>query len=494
MTSATPGRLSEGWYIRRSIRKAALEALPHTSRDIVGENRLPYMPIPPIPAPNNKCPRCGGPVPDAEHKGEWSGAISRTDNKTEICTACGNHESDQDQRDLLTPKVRWPIGASLVQAMRSPNPQLPMTEPASLLIGTKDWKLGPPMRKPFSPGNMPDLRWNLMDGWVKWWQSPFESVPQTQLLNDASLWWVGDEMCDLLYSTLPEIPADTMTENLTLPAPYGLIYFAKEWWGGVDAETGERDICVNAVTWGHGLVGPEQEPCISISSYRYLDFDKGLTAKDGLLLEGLGLSDGGLRRPGTAAIDQLAAMGAPMKLRKVNGKMENAVSGGIWAPLGRSDWPHSFRLDAPSATSHLMGPVGASPIAERVGTESFDLSAQEDRRLIAAFFSLIQAESLTRVVDETPSRQVVRQAQRKNKPVPPTVKVVYLRRPQRKGKPGAEGAGGHLSYRFPVRAHSRLQACGPGLSQRKLIMIAPYIKGPEDGPFVPKTTVNAWVR
>lgn len=40
----------------------------------------------------NPCPRCGGPIPNAEHEGEYPGATSRWDNKTEICSKCGNEE------------------------------------------------------------------------------------------------------------------------------------------------------------------------------------------------------------------------------------------------------------------------------------------------------------------------------------------------------------------------------------------------------------------
>jgi ribosomal protein S27AE len=42
---------------------------------------------------NTTCPRCGGPVPNAEHPGEYMGALSRFDNETEICSACGTKEA-----------------------------------------------------------------------------------------------------------------------------------------------------------------------------------------------------------------------------------------------------------------------------------------------------------------------------------------------------------------------------------------------------------------
>jgi RNA polymerase subunit RPABC4/transcription elongation factor Spt4 len=39
------------------------------------------------------CPTCGGDVPNTEHKGEYPGALSRVDNETEICSACGLREA-----------------------------------------------------------------------------------------------------------------------------------------------------------------------------------------------------------------------------------------------------------------------------------------------------------------------------------------------------------------------------------------------------------------
>ena len=42
------------------------------------------------------CPRCHGGVPNDTHIGEYPGALSRTDNKTEICSHCGELEAYED--------------------------------------------------------------------------------------------------------------------------------------------------------------------------------------------------------------------------------------------------------------------------------------------------------------------------------------------------------------------------------------------------------------
>ena len=43
-----------------------------------------------------KCPSCDGYIPNNENIGAYSGAISRKDNKTEICSACGTKEALAD--------------------------------------------------------------------------------------------------------------------------------------------------------------------------------------------------------------------------------------------------------------------------------------------------------------------------------------------------------------------------------------------------------------
>jgi ribosomal protein S27AE len=45
------------------------------------------------------CPRCGGFIPNNDTPGSYSGALSRLDNKTEICSDCGVDESIENYYD-----------------------------------------------------------------------------------------------------------------------------------------------------------------------------------------------------------------------------------------------------------------------------------------------------------------------------------------------------------------------------------------------------------
>jgi ribosomal protein S27AE len=49
-----------------------------------------------------QCPRCSGFIPNNVTPGAYPGAISRLDNKTEICSDCGSEEAMLDWQHRLT--------------------------------------------------------------------------------------------------------------------------------------------------------------------------------------------------------------------------------------------------------------------------------------------------------------------------------------------------------------------------------------------------------
>jgi hypothetical protein len=66
------------------------------------------------------CPRCGGCIPNNETPGAYPGALSRVDNETFICSACGTHEAMQQfGGGRATPIRDWPItGEDLAELHR----------------------------------------------------------------------------------------------------------------------------------------------------------------------------------------------------------------------------------------------------------------------------------------------------------------------------------------------------------------------------------------
>ena len=59
----------------------------------------------------NMCPRCQQNwIPNNESPGAYPGALSRADNKTEICSDCGTSEALEDYAgNGCTPVSGWPV-------------------------------------------------------------------------------------------------------------------------------------------------------------------------------------------------------------------------------------------------------------------------------------------------------------------------------------------------------------------------------------------------
>lgn len=59
------------------------------------------------------CPRCHGAVPNNDSPGAYIGALSRTDNNTEICSPCGELEALEDYvHGSPMPQQDWLINVS----------------------------------------------------------------------------------------------------------------------------------------------------------------------------------------------------------------------------------------------------------------------------------------------------------------------------------------------------------------------------------------------
>lgn len=76
-----------------------------------------------------------------------------------------------------------------------------------------------------------------------------------------------------------------------------------------------------------------------------------------------------------------------------------------------------------------------------------------------------------------------------------TVTVVTLRkaiRAQVEDVRQAQESGRHLYHRFIVRGHWRNQAYGTNRALRRRTYILPYVKGPQDAPFIDREKVYQW--
>lgn len=304
-----------------------------------------------------------------------------------------------------------------------------------------------------SPTEAPDP-----EAWARWERITFEH---------ATLWWVGEDMVDLLLASARDVPDDVRIDEVPSPASAGFVVFAKPWWG-IDSDDPSRQVQVDAFVWGGAILPPTLRPGIpaegqvttSISSYRRLNFGDGLS-------------------PGEL---ELATMTGSIALGRPEGSGRSfSLHGEAWSPLGRSDWPTTDLL------SDLAYPM----------TETMHRSYIEDRKILVALWTLLHQEGIASTIVEHADRPTRRRAQRAGlDPNGESVRVVTLRRIHRTESAPAEGSDEHIewSHRWLVSGHWRWQRVGPGRAERRLTFVRPYVKGPDNLPLVVPETVKAWVR
>lgn len=57
----------------------------------------------------NTCPRCGHKIPNDQNPGAYMGALSRKDDTTEVCSACGTEEALIQFSGGSLDDEEWPV-------------------------------------------------------------------------------------------------------------------------------------------------------------------------------------------------------------------------------------------------------------------------------------------------------------------------------------------------------------------------------------------------
>lgn len=270
---------------------------------------------------------------------------------------------------------------------------------------------------------------------VAWYR---EHLPATQLI------YVTEPLTDVVVSAADSVPEDTMLTPGALPAASGLAVFARPW-QGIDAGNPGHTLRVDAVLWGLSVLPPG-------------DTDWSLTREDEFVVPSVSMASFRLIEPGQQ--DWIAT--------QFCNDPERPLDRPIWLPLGRTDWPFGTRID--------------DPYREGL-TDTAWASMYEDRRFAASLWAVLQQHRLTERVTVLPDRARRRQNERAGYVNDP-VQVIHLRRPEYRPVETEGTPGRHVSVRFPVRPHWRNQACGPGRLDRRLILVPPHLRGPEDAPMV----------
>lgn len=344
--------------------------------------------------------------------------------------------------------------------------------------------------------------------------------------KQCALWWVSDDMVDLIKAAGPSVPADYVLHLDDTPDISGCVVFAHAL-HGIDANDPDRDCRVDMMMWGPvalpavPLYG-RPAPCsaIGISMYQRIrlgDIDGpslallhergaleqfrsndeiinlsmeaetldriGATFAPGVYPEDVDDMDGTLLRTehggetGTLSIPVDGERSVVFD-RETTASIRGHEEDVVWLPLGRSDWIIGETIDTPIVLD--LGPVVVA-------------SMEEDRRWLAALWLLASQVNVSDRVTENPDRAARRRSLRAK--TDPRVTVVKLRRLRESSdhEPGA-GTGRDWQHRWIVGGHWRNQPFGPGRSLRRPVWIAPYVKGPEGKPLVARPKVKALVR
>jgi hypothetical protein len=131
------------------------------------------------------------------------------------------------------------------------------------------------------PKDIPDWRAALMREWspsgsltrvapllraVSDGNQDFTPAWQHDTLEEASLWFVGGAMCDLLSSAAPQLPATELHHSL-IPDLSGLVVFESPL-EGIDADNlGAGPVHVGAMLWGPALWERDGSPILGVTVY-----------------------------------------------------------------------------------------------------------------------------------------------------------------------------------------------------------------------------------
>ena len=309
-------------------------------------------------------------------------------------------------------------------------------------------------------------------------------------MRTAHLWWVEPETCELLAAAAPTIPDDVTLDITDIPSMSGFAVFAHPL-VGTDAQTG-TEMQVNAICWGPVHLPLLEDPtnfrdsprvALGIGMFARYDLEDGLGPDDirraapALAMLPDDLSADVVWQPDNKTADKYRAIPGDQvdialdDFRRHGDVVSATISlhGPLYSYLGRTDWLHGATItdlvaDAPRRNEDALR------------------SMREDRRLLASLWAIVRTPIVT-TVRTRPPRHVARRSERKQ--LSADVRVLRLGGERRTNLPTGNVAGRReWRHSWIVGAHHRWQACGPGWSQRKLILVLPYRKGPEDKPLL----------
>lgn len=269
---------------------------------------------------------------------------------------------------------------------------------------------------------------------IRWYR---ENLPHAQLIH------VEEHMCEFIRQAATNVPSSLTIHRDDAPAPVGLCIFATPMIG-TDAgpvAVGSR-VVVNGIMWAPVHLPGRDVPW-------FMPVPEGDPGVDGISI-------------------------ASFHLMEADGVVPQ-----MWIGLGRTDWPWGDRLD-----DTLKGAIPD-------WSEIKQASLEEDRRLLAAVWATINQKLLIETEIVFPDKMSTKRLARAGMgELDNRITIVHLRKTEYRSLGTEEGSGETLKWRTPVRKHFKRQPYGPGRRLRKIIVIMPYWRGPEDAPI--RHTERIW--
>ena len=267
---------------------------------------------------------------------------------------------------------------------------------------------------------------------IRWY---WERLPEAQLIH------VSPMMTDFITAAAESVPAGMTLTPEDAPTPTGLVVFGRPVYG-TDAgpDNPGQPVRVDGIMWGNVHLPPRDIPW----------YDPRWVEQN---LKGVSVAMFRMIEPG-----QDDVLGIDVQRT-------------IWVPLGRTDWPWGDRMDEKP-----------SDFLPNASDEQW-VSMQEDRRLLAALWGVINQKRLVESFDVMPDRGLRRRLARAGHGGrDEKVRIVHLRRTEYSMLDRTEETGRHVKVRFPVRPFYRRQPYGPGRSLRRIVLVPAHWRGPDDAP------------
>jgi hypothetical protein len=247
-------------------------------------------------------------------------------------------------------------------------------------------------------------------------------------IKNSSLWWVGDEMTDLISVASPNFPPHVLEKQHVVDV-CGVAMFSHPIPSVGIVNGNKNPNCISAISWTPGTVydfhTEETHESLNICSWTRVVDDNELVA--------------------------------------ICGK---------WVLLGTGSW----------IIGQTQGQIYEGDLTKQ------SLVIEQCTQLMT-LWTLATQPGIAKTTERQLTRHERKRSERSGATISP-IKIVNVRGLRSESGHGEAQSNVEWSHRWLVGGHWRNQPFGPERAQRRPVWVAPYVKGPADKPLVVKETIK----